>query len=284
MLIEAIVWQRPEVLFLASYASPEQLSYYNAAWALSSRLMLIATFLAPVLQAQVAGMRYSDEATRMQALYTHSSRWLCLIATPAFLLPAGLAPSLVRLLYGPDFEPAALTLSILLIGALVTTVSVAGSAIVYGTDRMGFALRWGAVAAATTLSLNGLLIPSFGAPGAAVANVAGQGVAIVATLALSLTPSGFCFPWGVSIRTLTAGLVAAFAAGLIEAWLGGLVGLLAAVPVGLATYVGAVLVLRVLRPADWTLVNLLVPETARRSAHFRALLIWALGPVPGDRP
>lgn len=284
MLIEAIVWQRPEVLFLASYASPEQLSYYSAAWALSSRFMLIATFLAPVLQAQVAGMRYSNEATRMQALYRHSSRWLCLIATPAFLLPAGVAPSLARLLYGPDFEPAALTLSILLLGALVSTVSVAGSAIVYGTDRMAFALRWGAVAAVMTLTLNGLLIPSFGAPGAAIANVAGQFVAIAATLALSLAPSGFRFPWGVSVRTLAAGFVAALAAGLVEGWLGGGVGLLAAVAVGLLTYLGAVLVLGVLRPDDWTLVNLLAPKLSRRSASFRALLTWALGPVPGDRP
>jgi len=284
LLIEAIVWQRPEIIFLASYSSPKQLGYYNAAWALASRLVLIATFLGPVLQAQVAGMRFSDEALRMQALYAHSSRWLCLLATPAFLLPAGLAGPLVRLLYGPAYEPAALALSILLLGGLVSTVSVAGSAIMYGTDRIGFALRWGAVAATATLSLDFLLIPSFGALGAAVASVGGQAVAIGATVALSLAPSGFRFPWGVSARTLTAGVVAALAANVVEASLMGIAGLLAAIAVGASTYAVGVLASGVLRQEDWVLVKLLIPRLSTRSAYLRAFLTWALGPAPGDRP
>jgi O-antigen/teichoic acid export membrane protein len=190
----------------------------------------------------------------------------------------------VRLLFGHAFEPAAWTLRILLLGALVATVSVAGSAIVYGTDKIGFALRWGAVAAVATLSLDFLLIPSFGALGAAVANVGGQVVAIGATLAFSLTPSGFRFPWVASFRTLAAGVLAAFAASLLEASLRGILGLLAAIAVGVSTYAGAVLVSGALRSDDWVLVKLLVPGLSRRSAHLHALLTWVLGPAPGDRP
>jgi len=241
-LIEAVVWQRPEVLFLASYSSAGELGYYNAAWALANRLMLITTFVSPVLLAQVAAMRQAEDAARMQALYSNASRWLCVLATPGFLLPAALAGPVLRFLYGAAYEPAASTLGILLLGAFAATVTVAGSAVIYGTDRMGFALRSGAAAAVATLSLDYLLIPSFGARGAAVANVAGQIVAIGATLAVSLSPSGFHFPWAAALRALLAGGLAAGAARLVESAVGGFVGLLAGGLVGLAVYVACVLV------------------------------------------
>jgi O-antigen/teichoic acid export membrane protein len=282
LAIEFVVWQRPEVFFLASYASAEELGYYNAAWALANRLVLLATLLAPVLQAQVAGMRYASEAQRLRELYSRSGRWLCLLAMPVFLLPAGLAGPIVRLLYGGGFEPAAAALAVLSLGGLVACVSVAGSAIVYGTDKIDFALRWGAVAAATTLLLNLLLIPRYGSIGAATANVTGQVVAVSATLTLALRPSGYRFPWAAALRALAAGTAAACVANFIAGSIPGSIGMLVAIAAGISTYVVAIVVSGSLQPDDWLLAGLLAPHLARRSPYVRAILTWALGPAPGD--
>jgi O-antigen/teichoic acid export membrane protein len=249
-IIEMVVWQRSEMFFLNRFTAPEQAAYYNAAFAIAGRLGVVPQLFAPVILATVSGLRYEGEAEVMRRVFGSMTRWLTLLCAPLYLIAAALAPLIARLVFGRTFAGAGLPLAILLAGGLVPAVAVPGSAIIYGTDRMGFALRSGAAAAVVTLVADLTLIPRHGAVGAAFANLSGQIFATAVTFALSLRPTGFGFPWlRILPAALSAGLAALASYG-VSVLVGGPAGLMLGAAAGGLGYLVALRALRVLEPSD----------------------------------
>ncbi len=249
-VIEMVVWQRSELFFLQRFAAPEQAAYYAAGFAIASRLTVVPQLFAPVLLATVAGLRYREEADVMRRLFASMTRWLALLCAPLYLVLAALSLPLAHGLFGPRFASSSAPMVILLVGGLVPAIAVPGSAIVYGTDRIGFALRLGAAAAVVTLLADVLLIPGHGARSAALANLSGQLFATVATYVLSLRPSGFAVPWVGVLRAVLAAALGAAAAWAVSSATGSLVALPLGAVAGGLVYLVALRVLRVLEPAD----------------------------------
>jgi O-antigen/teichoic acid export membrane protein len=280
-LIEMVVWQRSEVFFLNRFNTNEQAAFYTAAFAIAARLTVVPQLFAPVLQSTVAGLRYEDEAALMRRLFSQMTRWLALLCAPLYLIAAGLAPALARVLFGPGFTEAARPLAILLVGGLIPALAVPGSAIMYGTDRMGFVLRWGAAASVVTLTADLVLIPPYGSVGAAFANLSGQLFATVVTLALSLRPTGFQIPWLGVVRPVAAAALAGLAGHQLSALWGGIPGLLMGALGGALAYLVCLRVLRALEPSDDRLFDALAqlaPTFARPG--IAEVGRWLLPPPP----
>ena len=187
LLLEAVVWQRSEVLFLGRFQPASQISFYAVPFALTERV----TDLIPgaILGVLLPGLAYAQAAAdpeQFRQVFRQALRYLGLATLPLVAIGIPLAPVAIRLLYGPGFEPAAVVFQILLVSVLFGVLGQAARNALLVRESQSFLLKTGAVAAVASIVLDFVLIPQFGAIGAAIANTAVQAGWALAIFAAAL--------------------------------------------------------------------------------------------------
>jgi O-antigen/teichoic acid export membrane protein len=175
MLLNAIVWQRSEVLFLGRFSGTDQVAFYSLPFALTEKL----TDLLPgaLLGVMLPGLAYAQAAAdpaRFAAVFSEALRALAMLTLPICLVGIPLASIVISILYGPGFGPAVVVLQILLLATIFGVAGQAASSALLGLEAQSWLLKTGAAAAAISIGLDLALIPKWGAIGAAVANGVAQ--------------------------------------------------------------------------------------------------------------
>jgi O-antigen/teichoic acid export membrane protein len=175
IVLEGVVWQRSEVVFLAHFSGADQVAYYTLPFSLTERLgILLPGALLGVLLPGLAFVNSTADPERFSTLFSDSMRYLAMLTLPLCLFAIPLSGTVIAILYGEHFSAAVLVLQILLVATVFNVLGEAASAALLGLERQGWLLKTGAIAAAASIGLNLLLIPRWGAVGAAVANTAAQ--------------------------------------------------------------------------------------------------------------
>ncbi len=175
LVINMVVWQRSELIFLGRFADVHQLAYYAIPFALTERLTEIAPgALVGVVLPSLAQAYGAADVARFTSLFSESVRWLAVLTFPICLLGIPLAGAVVALLYGPAYTPAVPVLQILLIAMVFGVLGKAASSALLGLESQGWLLKTGAIAVVLSIALDLLLIPRWGALGAASANAVTQ--------------------------------------------------------------------------------------------------------------
>jgi O-antigen/teichoic acid export membrane protein len=221
---------RADTLIISLYEPYEQVGLYTLAYRMLELTLVFGTvFLTttfPVLSQAV--LRDEPRARRTIQL---STELFVALGAPLVLGGLVLAPELVRLAAGDDFEDASTPLRILLgAGALAWINGVFGYALI-AKDRQLSALWLNVAALVFNVGLNLLLVPVYGIVVAAVVTVASEGLILAGSYALMRRHFDF-FPVP---RTLAPALLAAGAmAGLL--WVLRDAPVLFLVPLGAAVY------------------------------------------------
>ncbi|HEV8359622.1 MAG TPA: polysaccharide biosynthesis C-terminal domain-containing protein [Candidatus Thermoplasmatota archaeon] len=152
-------------------------------------IALLLTFFMVVYQQvalpHIARLHGAGDAARVErfavASYRLMAAGMAVTAAPLIVL----APWLVPRLFGPGFEPAVLTLQVLLLATMVTVVTAPLAQVLHGTRHVRLSPVSGALQVAAAAACWALLVPSMGALGAAVgllaASCAGAALYHVAT-------------------------------------------------------------------------------------------------------
>ena len=176
ILLDVIVWQRSELLFLGRLSNAAQVSFYAVPFALTERVVdLIPGAVLGVLLPGLAFAQASPDPSRVGAVFGEALRYLALLTLPITLVGIVLAPFIIRILYGSDFGGATIVLQILLVAVLFGVIGQASRSALLGMEAQGRLLKTGVAAAALSIALDFLLIPRWGAVGAAIANTTVQG-------------------------------------------------------------------------------------------------------------
>jgi O-antigen/teichoic acid export membrane protein len=231
------VWSRIEILFLQVFWSYREVGWFSVALALSGLasqgpLLLTGAFL-PML----ARKHGQNDRAGLQNAFTKGTRLLATLALPTCLGMAAVVPSLVPLLYGPEFEPAVPAAMIIVTAAAFTITTVIGSHLVNALGRSDFIFFSSLSGALLSAIFGFLLIPVFGLVGAAISRAIVQLAMVAVGLWFIATRLGFSFPLGAFLRILLASLAAAGAAFVTVDAIGHLPGLFAAIAVAAFTYV-----------------------------------------------
>jgi O-antigen/teichoic acid export membrane protein len=176
------LYWRVDVVLLSMLANRSDVGFYVAAYRIFSGLLLLPQSYGQVLLPRLVR---SSFVSNMRRALTETAVMGVLVAGAVMIL----SPLGVGLLYGPSFSASASILTILAFGLVPACVDqpLGRALIARGYQKMDLA----AVAAATgvNIALNLLLIPRFGANGAAFATV----VALVVSV----------FGHSLALRTLT---------------------------------------------------------------------------------
>jgi O-antigen/teichoic acid export membrane protein len=163
----ALLNLRLDFAILGALAGPAVLGTYAVASKYAEMLRLPGTALTWVTYPEFAGMSPGAALTRARRLVSPSLLWVTVAAGPLLLLAA----PVIRLLYGSDFHDAVEPAHILLLGMVLGGTAGVASGFLYGRGRPGLnSLALGLGLVVTTV-LDVLLIPRFGAVGAAYASM-----------------------------------------------------------------------------------------------------------------
>lgn len=226
-LFTVIIWQRSEVFFLERFSTLEEVGFYNLAYTVFTMFFALGWALVNGFYPAVS----RDYGARAWESLRQKVRQALILAT-LYAVPlsfGGIAvlDRLLPLLYGPKMAPAVPVAQILfagllpgiIAGALSLTVEVAGG--IWLSVRMGF------LVAVLNVGLSLILIPRFGALGAAASSTTSQ---ILYTLLLLLAVRKLYqvrYPWALMAGIIGVGLFSTFVAPkLVAGWLPGAFGLI----------------------------------------------------------
>ena len=171
-IIGTLALSRTEVFFLTWLSTPEAVGIFALAFGLATHIFAPAEAIIGPLIPAISGLYEVDRGSVVAAF----ERVLRASSVGVALACAAGLPTLallVPVLYGPEFAAAAPLL--LALGAAAAILTTGGPVSVFTIGRLsgGFLLRANAVALAVNVALAVVLIPSWGAWGAVVANTAG---------------------------------------------------------------------------------------------------------------
>ncbi len=205
-LINVVVWNRSQVLFLERYCNIREVSYYSLGFNLVERVGQFVRMFTGAAGATVM-VRYGRDFRAAGRLTGHSVRYAALIALPLLAGAAALSDPFVRVLYGPRYLPAILPF---MLQALLSTPKVLLDPVrqlLIAGERQRFLVRWGLLSSAIVLLMNWLLIPEGGAVGASVACGIGQVVAAAGPFWLAMRRYNVVISWRLLGATAGAAAV-----------------------------------------------------------------------------
>lgn len=210
VVLNVIIWQRSELLFLGRFSGPAQVAYYAVPFALVGRVgdLLPGAVLGVLIPSLTYAQGASDQS-RFNLLFADALRYLAMITLPLCLFSIPLAPAIVGVVYGQAFVPAAVVFQILLISMIFSVLGQASQSALLGVDAKGWLLKTGLASAIISIGLDLMLIPRWGAVGAAVANTSVQAIWALAIFA-PLANRVFAFTRRAITKTaIVAGALAA---------------------------------------------------------------------------
>jgi O-antigen/teichoic acid export membrane protein len=220
------LYYRIDMVMLEWMMGPRAVGFYAAAYRFLDVVIVLAASLTGPLFPRLSAVARTrpDEARR---LLEDAWRPLLALGLPLTLGACALAPLLVRVLFGEAFAESAPLLRVLILGTLpLFWVSVASHALI-AADRVWPLVGVYGSSAALNVVMNLLLIPRFGAAGAAAATLACEWLNLAAVIVLVRGGFGVCFSaaglwrYGGAAAVMLAGVWALQGAGLLAAVIAG---------------------------------------------------------------
>ena len=112
------------------------------------------------------------DADELNRLYWQTATWTTVLSYPIFIVAVGLAEPLTLLLFGDRYSSSAPVLAVLAVGRFITAAAGPNGVLLGVYAQVRYLVATNVVAMVTSLGLNLLLIPPFGAMGAAIAATA----------------------------------------------------------------------------------------------------------------
>ncbi len=248
-LLTAVVWDRSEMIFLRAYSSLEQIAFYSVSLGLSNNLLLIPrTFGAATgITLMVESGR---DAARVDSIVKNACRYMLLVTFPVHLGAVAIAAGVISFAYGPKYAGAIPVMMVAAILAMPRAFQEMPETLMRAADRQKQLLIWLAITGVLNMAIDALLIPRYGAMGAAWGNGLSQTFGILASWKLARQAYTFSFPITTAIRLFLASFTMAAVAFTINHFIPGLPGVILAVLVAVPLYFLLVKLSQGLHPSD----------------------------------
>lgn len=246
-VLTLVVFRRSEFFFLAHYSTNPEIALYSVAFAASAVLAALPDRLGGVVSSSFAALYGAGDDAAIRAGYARSRRVFVLVAMILTGLAAAVGPAAISVVYGSEYDGARVVLLLLLLGLPVMPLWTNGIWLMGARADARTPLLLSGFAAVVNVVLAVLLIPSFAAVGAALANTSAQ---IAGAIAMSIAARRLGGPGRWSVGLLVRGAVVAAgcgAAGYAVSTIGGVAGLALAGVTALVVLSGLA---RLLRPID----------------------------------
>lgn len=174
-LIDLVVWQRSEIIFLGFVSTHREIAFYGLAFSLVSQVMSrIPGSISGVLLPELASATGNDR----KLVFHRSLVMMASVVVPITGLGVAGAGHAVDALYGNQYSPMASVIRILLVGGALSALASPSAALLLASDRQRQLVGIGVPLAVLNIALAATLSGPLGARGAAIASAATQMVGV----------------------------------------------------------------------------------------------------------
>jgi O-antigen/teichoic acid export membrane protein len=264
-----VLYHQIDVILLSVLVSEQSVGWYGVADQVTGNLLFVPTvFMGAVFPA--LSRLYVGSQDSMQVLFRKSFNLLMILGVPIGLGIALIAPSIVFLMFGDQYGPSGLILTVRGLVLILTYQTMLVGLYFISSDRQIIWTWVMAAACAVTIPLDFALIPYFertlgnGALGGAVSYLVTE-AGMIAFGVYWLRREVF----NRESLTHTLRVVAAGAGMVAATWHFREMMVALPIAVGAASYTGLILLFKVLHPEDWALIHTLYQKFAARLASRR---------------
>ena len=235
-ILMTVVWDRSEMIFLRAFSSLDQIAFYSVSFGLANNLLVPSRIFGGATCITLMSEASRDPG-RIDGLVKSASRYLLLVAFPVHLGAAAITATAIRVTYGAKYIGAIPVLMIAAILAIPRAFEEIPDTLLRAADKQNKLFFWFIITGILNITLDWILIPRYGAVGAAWGNGLSQAFGIAAIW----TQARRYFTFGIPIRTIIrlglAGSIMAVAALVIARTIHGLPGLILAIVAAVPVYI-----------------------------------------------
>ena len=244
-LLDFLVWDKSEIIFLKHYRSLEEIAFYSIAVTTVMKIAGVGGAFSGILLPVSSHAYGAAGFERLPRIMENSVKYLQMLLAPVAVLGIIITPAMIEFVYGSRYAPAAPAARILLICLPFFILGSVGSALLYTAERVRALALISSTALVLNCGLDLLLIPSRGVVGAAIANGVTQVAAGLAMLIYARRVTASKLPFAPVVRIYLAALIAACPAVILMYQHGGRLVLASAATIAyVITYTCGLLLLR----------------------------------------
>lgn len=158
-----------DVLMIGYFLSVSEVGIYNAALPTAALMFIIPGALVSLFLPTVTELYSKGKRQELENVYKTTTKWIFFANFPLFLLMIIFSRQILRTLFGHEYIPAALALSILSFGYFGSSLFQTSSTILLMIKKTRLLLYISIITAGLNVILNYTLIPAYGMVGGAVA-------------------------------------------------------------------------------------------------------------------
>jgi len=210
ILLSMIVWQKSEIFFLKMYSTSEAIAFYSIAFNTVMILTTLASLFAAVIFPVLSNFHGAGYTQGVQNIYAKSIKAVIIFYLPLCICFIATAKPLVVLMYSAEYIAVYPLLIIMVVSAMFSALGIIFANVILAVNRSDVQAKYVTLQAAVTIVLDFVLIPPFGATGAAVANSAVRIASFFVWLWIVQMQLGFSFPWKEVCRCIVPAIPLAF--------------------------------------------------------------------------
>lgn len=220
-----VVMASASTFFLGYFYSTAEVAAYRVVHPAARMNLLVMTSFQLLYMPQAARLLARGTLADVNTLYWRTAVWMAVLSFPVFALTFSLARSLTVTLYGAQYESSWHFMQLLSLGFFFNVVTGFNGLTLKVLGRLRYIVTVNVIAIVLSLGLDILLIPRWGALGAAVATTAGMMIYNLLKQAGLRQASGLrVFDWQYALFYLVlaaaAALLAAVQALTTSLWIG----------------------------------------------------------------
>ncbi len=250
LMLNMLVWGRSDIFFL-KWLHPDirQVTFFSITFTLIERILVVPNSFGHMVGASVLAQRGRDSSRLFPMVY-EATKYMLLCSAAILVGAAALSGPAVKALYGSQYFPVIPVMALAALFALPKSVVMPVLYLFRATENLKVLIWWELAGGVLGVLLDILLIPSYGAIGAAIANGSGQTLAVTGIWVQAVRRRSGRFQVSPLLKILFAALLmwAAVAAATLPlpSW----AALAAGPPLGAAIYFISLRLLAVFGTAD----------------------------------
>jgi len=158
-----------DIILIGYFLTAMDIGYYAVALGLSRFFWIIPQAIQKITSPATSEYWAKNNHAALQKMINKSMKYTACILLPIGLVIGFFTRDIITFIFGNEFVYSALSLQILVIGAVILGIIMAIGGSIAGVGRPDIGLKIVCISATTNIALNILLIPNFGIIGAAIA-------------------------------------------------------------------------------------------------------------------
>jgi O-antigen/teichoic acid export membrane protein len=253
------IYSSIDSIILGRLAGNIQVAAYGVPYKFTFAFQFVPIALAAALYPAFTNLIASGKKEKAAELFAGATRYLTLVVMPLVAGMAALAEPLMSKLYGSSYSSSSIILTVLSFSLISAFLDFPVGALLNGSHKQNVQTFWMGITVAVNIILNIVLIPKYGAIGAAFAALAGNFILFFG--GLSYVPKIIPVPWKkitVSFaKTALASFVMAMAVKLTQ----NIIPLPISIIAGIIIFTIAIIMLREVGKGDWDNIKSIFKNT-----------------------